>query len=243
MIHDSKSCYNTPMLISPQKVLIKIEPNDLVLDIGGWAEVFNRANYVLDFQPFETRHKKTGKEYFSKKNWIIHDVNVIPWPFSNKQFDFVICSHVLEDIRDPIGVAREIQRVGKAGYIEVPSREYESTASVDPFPTGDKFTGLSHHRWLIEKTRNGLLFTFKRPYISTIKELQIQNPKIPIISFFWKNNFEVKENLLEWQEALDNLIHFKSQHDKIPYEKLKRYVNLKLNILKLKRKLMQVLKF
>lgn len=225
------------MIIDPQKVLAKIKPKDLVLDIGGWAEVFNRANYVLDFQPYETRRKKPGKEYFSKKTWVIHDINILPWPFHEKQFDFVICSHVLEDIRDPIAVAKEIQRVGKAGYIEVPSREYESTAGVDPFPTGDKFTGLSHHRWLIEKNGNGLLFTFKRPYISTIKELQINKIKNPIISFFWKNTFEVKENLLEWQEALGDLIHFKSQHDKIPYEKLKDNINLKLKLLKIRRKI------
>ncbi len=224
------------MLINPQQVLSKIKPKDKVLDIGGWAEVFNRANYVLDFQPFETRRKKSGKEYFSKKTWVIHDINETPWPFSDKQFDYVICSHVLEDIRDPIGVAHEIQRVGKAGYIEVPSREYESTAGVDPFPTGDKYAGLSHHRWLTEKTQNGLLFTFKRPYISTIIELQIKKIKNPIISFFWRNNFEVKENLLEWEEALDDLIRFKSNHDKINYNKLKNYINLKLKLLRLRRK-------
>lgn len=225
------------MLIDPQKVLAKIKPSDLVLDIGGWAEVFNRANYILDFQPYETRHKKPGKEYFSKKTWIIHDVNEVPWPFSDSQFDFVTCSHVLEDIRDPIGVAREIRRVGKAGYIEVPSREYESTAGVDPFPTGDKFTGLSHHRWLIDKNNNGLLFTFKRPYISTIKELQINKIKNPIISFFWKNNFEIKENLLEWDEAFDDLIRFKSSHSNIDYNKLKKSINFKLKLLNLRRKI------
>lgn len=225
------------MLISPQKVLSKIKPKDIVLDIGGWAETFNRANYVLDFQPFETRHKKEGKEYFSKKTWTIHDVNEIPWFFSDKQFDFVICSHVLEDIRDPIGVSREIQRVGKAGYIEIPSREYESTAGIDPFPTGDKFTGLSHHRWLIEKTKNGLLFTFKRPYISTVKEVQITKINHPVISFFWENNFEVSENLLEWEEAFNDLIRYKSAHDKINYTKLKKDVNFKLQLLKLRRKI------
>ena len=44
------------------------------------------------------------------------------WPFPDKTFDFVVCSHLLEDVRDPITVCRELCRVGKAGYIETPSR-------------------------------------------------------------------------------------------------------------------------
>ena len=37
------------------KVLSKIHDGDLVLDIGGWGRPFNRADYVLDSGPFETR--------------------------------------------------------------------------------------------------------------------------------------------------------------------------------------------
>jgi ubiquinone/menaquinone biosynthesis C-methylase UbiE len=47
-------------------------------------------------------------------------------PFEDKSVDFLICSHTLEDLRDPIRVCREINRVAKAGYIEVPSRAMET---------------------------------------------------------------------------------------------------------------------
>ena len=38
-----------------ERVLERLRPGDLVLDIGGWAHPFNRANYVLDLEPYETR--------------------------------------------------------------------------------------------------------------------------------------------------------------------------------------------
>jgi hypothetical protein len=33
----------------------RLQPSDVVLDIGGWAHPFNRANYVIDAAPYETR--------------------------------------------------------------------------------------------------------------------------------------------------------------------------------------------
>jgi SAM-dependent methyltransferase len=41
-------------------------------------------------------------------------------PFADHVFDYVICSHVLEHVPDPGAVIRELERVARAGYIEVP---------------------------------------------------------------------------------------------------------------------------
>ena len=38
-----------------QKLLSELQPTDQVLDVGGWACPFNRAQWILDAQPFETR--------------------------------------------------------------------------------------------------------------------------------------------------------------------------------------------
>jgi ubiquinone/menaquinone biosynthesis C-methylase UbiE len=42
-------------------------------------------------------------------------------PYEDKEFDFVYCRHVLEDLIYPFRVIKEMQRVAKAGYIETPS--------------------------------------------------------------------------------------------------------------------------
>src|ERR1700730_4972332 len=93
-------------------VMDRIKSTDVVLDIGGWAHPFNRANYVLDQEPYESRgyYNRTfdkrkpiltiggTSEFFTKKTWIQRDIcDPAPFPFKNREIDYVICSHTLED--------------------------------------------------------------------------------------------------------------------------------------------------
>ena len=48
------------------------------------------------------------------------DLNCFPYPFADKQFDYLICTHVLEHIDDPVRTCAEFARIAKAGYLEVP---------------------------------------------------------------------------------------------------------------------------
>lgn len=180
-------------------VLERIAASDLVLDIGGWFQPFNRANYVLDLMPYETRgflgSLGPEKEYFAKDTWIIHDVSM-PLPFRDKEIDFVICSHTLEDIRDPIHLCSEIIRIGKAGYIEVPSRTMESIMGLE----GRHYAGYYHHRWLVDIKSSEILFRFK-PHLlheswkfhfpkSYLKKLR-EDERVSWL--FWENTFHYKE--------------------------------------------------
>jgi hypothetical protein len=134
-----------------QQVLSRLGPDDVVLDIGGWARPFNRADWVMDAEPYETRGyygtpQGGEREHFTQGTWIRRDIcEHTPYPFGDKQLDFVICSHTLEDVRDPLWVCHEMVRIAKAGYIEVPSRIAESARGTEPGQVG-----WSHHRWLID---------------------------------------------------------------------------------------------
>ncbi len=46
-------------------------------------------------------------------------------PFKDKAFDYVIAFHVLEHIDKPELFLNELQRIGKAGYIETPNAIFE----------------------------------------------------------------------------------------------------------------------
>ncbi len=83
-----------------------------------------------------------------------------PWPFEDDYFDFVVCTFTLEDVRDPIRVCEEMSRVGRAGYIEVPSLLDELTW-MNPEVSGGEWVGHSHHRWLCTLERDELVFLSK----------------------------------------------------------------------------------
>jgi SAM-dependent methyltransferase len=68
-----------------------------------------------------------------------HEVDLHALPFADKAYDFVFCSHVLEHLDEPGRAIRELARVGKRGYIEVPTRVSDVMFNFTRLP--------NHHRW------------------------------------------------------------------------------------------------
>ncbi len=142
----------------------------------------------------EAPHSRGGeREWFSKETWVQRDIcGREPWPFADKQFDFVVCSHALEDIRDPLWVCSELVRVGKAGYVEVPSRVFETTRGVERPNTA----GLSHHRWLIDIEGNDVRFLQKYHFIHSHWRYNLPKaylaslpPEAAVQWLWWKGDF------------------------------------------------------
>src|SRR5258708_1000678 len=152
---------------SADRILEEVPDDAVVLDVGGWADPFGRADWVLDLMPYETRglYAREGwtesraelPERFSRDTWIQRDMcDRAPFPFDESQIDFAVCSHTLEDVRDPIWVCSELARVARAGYIEVPSRLEEQSWGVE-----GPFVGWGHHRWLIDVSGAAIDFVGK----------------------------------------------------------------------------------
>ena len=149
------------------EILSRLSGSDVMLDVGGWADPLERADWVIDLMPYETRglYAREGwvdragrpEERFTAGTWVVRDLcDREPWPFEDGQFDFVVCAHTLEDVRDPLWVCAEMQRVGRAGYIEVPSRLEEQSHGVY-----GNFVGWPHHHWLIDVHEDAIEFVFK----------------------------------------------------------------------------------
>lgn len=147
---------------SRERILGLLDADDLVLDVGAGASPFARADWVLDLMPYEQRGlygdpPDPGSERFTADTWVRRDIcEREPWPFADGQFDFTICSHTLEDVRDPVFVCSELIRVSRAGYIEVPSRLEEQSRGVH-----GPWVGWSHHRWLIDVEGDEIVFVHK----------------------------------------------------------------------------------
>ena len=182
-----------------------------VLDVGGWHNPFNLATHVLDVMPYESRRSHEAlnpedPERFNKGTWQILDACEGNWPWGDKYFDFSICSHILEDVRDPIAVGRELVRVSKAGYVEVPSWAREifvkrRFARLKMFLGRAPEIGFSHHRWFCELNDGELQFFRKgldialdpARYITRAELGRKLTQEEAGIGLFWHDSFVARE--------------------------------------------------
>jgi len=194
---------------SRERIFREISDDDVVLDVGGWASPLSRADWVIDLMPYETRglygEPDPDRERFTENSWVVRDIcDKEPWPFDRNQFDFVICSHTLEDVRDPIWVCAELNRVAKAGYIEVPARAEEQARGVH-----GPWVGWSHHRWLVDVDDSEIQFVLKPHLIHGRPEFWINTdwakslPAAKRVSrMFWQDSFAYSEKIFLESEAL-----------------------------------------
>ena len=195
---------------SVEAILARLEPTDVVLDVGGWGRPFNRADWVMDLMPYESRggygFDGPAEERFSAATWIRRDVcDREPYPFGEGEVDFVVCSHTLEDVRDPIWVCSEMTRIARAGYIEVPSRLEEQAYGFQ-----GPWVGWGHHRWLVDVEEDRIEFVFKHHVIhgrdsdhfpagfrdGLPAEARVQ-------TLWWEGSFSYRERVFVSAEELD----------------------------------------
>jgi hypothetical protein len=125
--------------------LITIRSDWKVLDVGSGHQPNRRANIILDRYVGETIHRTTQKvEMPPDKYFVMGDA--LSTPFADKEFDFVIASHIAEHIDDPIQFCNELQRIAKRGYIETPG------------PLTEFLLPANSHKWIVRKKGNGLVF-------------------------------------------------------------------------------------
>jgi hypothetical protein len=197
---------------SRERILREISDDALVLDIGGWAKPFARADWVVDMKDYASRGqwgRDPDPERFTADTWIQRDVCAAePLPFDDDHFDFVICSQTLEDVRDPVRVCAEIVRVGKAGYIETPSRLEEQSYGVQ-----GPWVGFGHHHWLIEASGDRIEFVFKHHVMHGRESdhfpegfYDTLTPEECTATLWWKGSFEFGERVIDSAGELDSYL-------------------------------------
>ncbi len=206
-----------------------ILPDDaLVIDVGGGAAASPRADWIIDALPFEQsgkllkREDTTRQHRYRRETWVQFDLcSRQQWPFADKQFDFAICSHVLEDVRDPIWICNELSRVAKAGYVEVPSRVVEQSKGIEH----PRLAGYYHHRWLVSVCDQGLEFRHKPHLLHVTHDAIVAkvgfwktiSPQHQITTHYWTDALQSQE-ILEFDEdkAVQELCEYSRQMRAIP---------------------------
>ena len=196
--------------------LVQQNPNWNIVDVGGGMYPYKRANYIVDFKEYGTVPERSfgnwPHQYWNKDTWIKSDIcdTQTPLPFEDKFFDFSICMHTLEDIRNPIHVCHELMRISKRGYIETPSRIDESIFN-------NSYVGYANHRWFVEDNKDELVFTMKSHCIYESNKMylpsnyQFLQKNDDVMIFWWDDSFKVKEDVIihmdEWKQKQLNFIN------------------------------------
>lgn len=123
---------------------LRIKKNDNVLEIGSGHNPSYRSNILVDKYIDNNYHRSGDLKKYPHQQFI--NATGENLPFKDKEFDYIICNQVLEHADDPIQFIKELERVGKGGYIETPSLVGESL-----FPK-------SSHKWAVLEIDNKFKF-------------------------------------------------------------------------------------
>ena len=92
-----------------------------MLDVGSGGKPYPRSDILLD-RVTGAAHR-CGAAMMIDRPTVFGDASRMP--FKDQAFDFVVASHILEHMAEPEIFLAELQRVGKAGYIETPNVIFE----------------------------------------------------------------------------------------------------------------------
>ena len=160
-----------------QSILSK-NANWKVLDIGCGYTANKFATTICDTQDLS--------EFYKEKNFI--KLNSKNLPFKDKEFDFVIASHVLEHVEDFKFFINELERVSNKGYIELPTKLEDNLV----------FENKKDHLWHMDfnDVDSKLTISKKLQYmepiltVSMLQEFRKNFKNSLILELYWENKID-----------------------------------------------------
>ena len=181
-----------------------------ILDIGCGYRPHQNASVIADIQDFSNFYKERKFVQIQGKNL----------PFKDKEFDFVIASHVIEHVDDFEFFVKELERVSSKGYIELPSRLGDNLV----------FENRNDHIWWFS-------FDDVKNQIIASKRNQLIDPFITVstgklFEKIFRESFVLE---LAWEEIIEYKIDDQIKHEgfkKITFfELIRKYLSKKIRTL------------
>ena len=183
---------------SSKKSIDKILENNKswkILDVGCGYSAHKNASVVCDIQDLSNVYKE--------KNFVKLKSNILP--FRDKEFDFVIASHVIEHVKDVKLFIKELQRVSSKGYIELPTILEDNLV----------FENKKNHLWHMEfdDDKNQLIVSKKIQFLEPILTVSSSKKFLKyfrqslVLELFWENSIEftIKKSELNNYEKFSRL--------------------------------------
>ena len=198
-----------------QKAWLKKNNHLKILDLGcSLVNYWPEANHYADIDDFTKAFNDLNLKFTQiKPNEKL--------PFKDKEFDYVILSHVLEHVPNLLEFVSEIERISKAGYIELPTKLNDNLV----FGCDEDDIG---HKWWFEfdDDNNQLLYTIK----ADVLEKFITVGQIWKFQKFFEDSFLLQ---IYWEEKINLFKRKPFEFDKKIYflSLVKKYFSKKIRTL------------
>ena len=147
-----------------------------ILDIGCGYNASKFAKVICDVQDLSN--------YYQDKKFIRLTEKKLP--FKDNEFDFVVASHVMEHVEDIDFFIKELERVSKKGYVELPTKLEDNLV----------FENRKDHLWHMDfdDVENKLLISKKFQYfepvltVATVKKLNEVFRTSLVLELIWEDS-------------------------------------------------------
>ena len=175
-----------------------------ILDIGCGYNASKFAKVICDVQDLSNHYQDKKFIRLTEKKL----------PFKDKEFDFVVASHVMEHVEDVDFFIKELERISKKGYIELPTMLEDNLV----------FENKKDHLWHMDfdDVENKLLVSKKVQYfepvltVSTIKKLNEVFRTSLVLELIWEDtiNYTVNQSTEDTFKKISILNLFKKYFSK-----------------------------
>ena len=175
-----------------------------ILDIGCGYNANKFAKVICDVQDLSNHYQDKKFIRLTEKKL----------PFKDKEFDFVVASHVMEHVEDIEFFIKELERVSKKGYVELPTMLEDNLV----------FENKKDHLWHMDfdDVENKLLISKKVQYfepvltVSTIKKLNGVFRSSLVLELIWEDtiNYIVNQSTEDTFKKISVLNLFKKYFSK-----------------------------
>ncbi len=208
----------------PERI-VSIEDTDKVLEVGPGGTPYPRSDVLLEkiFDEKDAREQRGYTEPLNtKKKVIFYEGD--NFPFEDKEFDYIICSHVLEHISEDKFhfFIDELQRVSKKGYIEYPTVYYEYLYN---FKVHTTFLNYKNNViWYMGKNKSNLnnFFSIQKFFYKTLEcgfdEVLRGNKEYFFQGFEWKNNIKIQKTNDLQEFSVKGEVFKKKEHAKFVFK-------------------------
>ena len=186
--------------------MLQKNDNWKILDIGCGYTANKYASVIADVQDLSSFYE--GRKFVK--------INEKKLPFENNEFDFTIASHVIEHVENFEFFIKELERISKQGYIELPTRLGDNLV----------FENKTDHIWwfLYDDVTNKLIASKRNQIIEPF--ITVSTAKL--FEKIFRESFVIE---LTWEKKIDYEIDNSIKQDnaeKISFFKLfKKYLSKK----------------